>query len=202
MKPDSHPVSSAYRSPLKVVVQRFVQQRPLAASLCAHQRDVDVIIRPCKPLVSSGNGHRVRGHGGGKAAFGDGKCKGEQTSRPDFFLQKFSLRWANQPFSLASVVTRKRLTSTSTSHRCSLHPPTVGGDRRAATSSQTLSSPSLHMITQAGENDGSFFLFFCCCFLFVGLVCENRHSLHTSHLTVKSVCGIIKKPVEYMQMPQ
>lgn len=62
---------SAYRSPLKVVVQRFVQQRPLAAPLCPHQRDVDVVIRPCKPLVPSGNSHRVTGHGGGKMAFDD-----------------------------------------------------------------------------------------------------------------------------------
>lgn len=68
LQPDLPPGSCAYRSPLKVVVQRFVQQRPLAASLCAHQRDVDVIICPCKPLVSSGNGHRVRGHGGGKTS--------------------------------------------------------------------------------------------------------------------------------------
>lgn len=87
MNPDIRPVSSAYRSPLKVVVQRFVQQRPFAASLCAHQRDVDVIIRPCKPLVSGGNGHRVRGHGGGTTASGDDKSDGEQTSRSAFFLK-------------------------------------------------------------------------------------------------------------------
>lgn len=84
---DIHPVSSAYRSPLKVVVQRFVQQRPLAESLCAHQCDVDVIIRACKPLASSGNSHRVGGHGGGKTASGDDKSKGTQTSQPDVFLK-------------------------------------------------------------------------------------------------------------------
>lgn len=90
MKPDLCPASSAYRAPLKVVVQRFVQQRPLAAMFCAHQRDVDVIIRPCKPLVSSGNSHRVRGHGGRKTASGDGKSKGEQTSLPNFLPQSLS----------------------------------------------------------------------------------------------------------------
>lgn len=51
-----------YRAPLKVVVQRFVQQRSLAAALCAHQCDVDIIIGPCEPLAPCGHSHRVGRH--------------------------------------------------------------------------------------------------------------------------------------------
>lgn len=100
-------VSSAYRSPLEVVVQRFVQQRPLAASLCPHQRDVDVVIRPCKPLVPSGNSHCVAGHGGGKMASDDGEHRRRANLLPlGFFLKPLE----NLTFPLAPVATEKRLT--------------------------------------------------------------------------------------------
>lgn len=53
-----------YRPPLKVIIQRFVQQCSLTASLRAHQCNVDIVIRPCKPLAPRGNSHCVRWHGG------------------------------------------------------------------------------------------------------------------------------------------
>lgn len=53
-----------YRPPLKVVVQRFVQQCSLAALLCAHQGDIDIVICPCKPLVPCGHSHYVIWHDG------------------------------------------------------------------------------------------------------------------------------------------
>lgn len=56
--------NSTYRPSLKVIVQRFVQQCPLAAPLRAHQRNIDIVIRPCEPLAPCGNSHCVGGHGG------------------------------------------------------------------------------------------------------------------------------------------
>lgn len=52
-----------YRPSLKVIVQRFVQQRSLAALLRAHQCNVDIVVCPCKPLVPCGNSHCVIWHG-------------------------------------------------------------------------------------------------------------------------------------------
>lgn len=56
-------LTATYRSSLKVIVQRLVQQRSLAALLGAHQCDVDVVICPSEPLAPRRDGHRVGQHG-------------------------------------------------------------------------------------------------------------------------------------------
>lgn len=110
-KPSSGPVGSAYRSPLEVVVQSLVQQRPLAAPLGAHQRDVDVVVRPCKPLVSSGDGHRVRGHGGRKMGLGNEEMsRRANLSQPDFLLKALATMSKPNFFCLAPVAMQRRLT--------------------------------------------------------------------------------------------
>lgn len=52
-----------YRPPLKVVVQRFVQQRPFTALFRAHQCNVNRVVCSFKTVAPCGNSHLVRRHG-------------------------------------------------------------------------------------------------------------------------------------------
>lgn len=71
-----------YRPPLEVIVQRFVQQRSLAAPICAHQCDEDIVVCPCEPLAPRGNGHRVGRHVGCKEC----PCEDEEICRQPTLL--------------------------------------------------------------------------------------------------------------------
>lgn len=124
---NSHPVHFSYRPPLEVVVQSFVQQRLLAASLCTHQRDVDVVIRPCKPLGSSGNSHRVRGHGGGKmVSYTEDVCRRANLPQSDFSL-KTLCTMTKSNFSCWASRNAEEVDL-----RWSLHPPGVRTEQRTA----------------------------------------------------------------------
>lgn len=215
----SRSLRSAYRSPLKVVVQRLVQQRPLAASLCAHQRDVDVVIRPCEPLVPSGNGHRVTGHVRGDEVSGDEEeiCRTPLATR---LLPQNSLRWPDLTFLLAPVVTGKRLTCASV--RVTGAPSALplwgvtGGlhsHRKALWSTPAIHYLDITIICNTTELNH--ILHLCPCnyihldppphpdsrfFWTTGLTVNTSAPFRASYLTVKSVSGNIQEPVEYLQM--
>lgn len=53
---------ASYRSSLKVIIQGFVQEGSLTASLRSHQGQVNVVISSSKPLSACGHSHCVVGH--------------------------------------------------------------------------------------------------------------------------------------------